>query len=74
MTYSFRTCNFSFSGNYVCFTTDKQMGYPCDIYIVDARNFNKDEPVFKVSIPDKGPKVRVVDSVNLIQFGCVKKI
>jgi len=52
-----RTCNYSFSGNYVCFTTDKQMGYPCDIYVVDARNFNKEEPIFKVSIPDKGPKV-----------------
>ena len=44
------------------------MGYPCDIYVVDARNFNKEEPIFKVSIPDKGPKVRVGDSVKLIQL------
>lgn len=52
-----RTANFSFSGNMVCFTTDKQMGYPCEINVVDARNFT-DEPIFKVAIPSpNGPKV-----------------
>lgn len=52
-----RTCNFSYSGNMVCYTTDKQMGYSCDIVVVDARTFNADEPIFKVSIPTAGPKV-----------------
>ena len=52
-----RTVNFSFSGNMVCYTTDKQMGYPCEINVVDARTFNPEEPVFKVAIPANGPKV-----------------
>ena len=34
-----RTAAFSYSGNLVCYTTDKQMGYPCEINVVDARNF-----------------------------------
>jgi len=52
-----RTAAFSYSGNLVCYTTDKQMGYPCEINVVDARNFNADEPIFKVAIPSGGPKV-----------------
>lgn len=52
-----RTCNFSYSGNMVCFTTDKQMRYPCEINVVDARVFNTDNPVFKIPIPANGPKV-----------------
>jgi len=52
-----RTAAFSYSGNMVCYTTDKQMGYPCEINVVDARNFNADEPIFKVAIPSGGPKV-----------------
>lgn len=52
-----RTAAFSYSGNMVCYTTDKQMGYPCEINVVDARNFNAEEPIFKVAIPTGGPKV-----------------
>jgi len=52
-----RTANFSFSGNMVCYSTDKQMGYPCEIVVVDARTFNPEEPVFKVAVPVNGPKV-----------------
>merc|ERR1719411_1188152 len=33
------------------------MGYPCEINVVDSRNFNPDETVFKVAIPTGGPKV-----------------
>jgi len=54
---SVRTCNFSYSGNLVCFTTDKQMGYPCEINVVDARTFSIEEPVMKFQIPQGGPKV-----------------
>ena len=54
-----RTCNFSYSGNMVCFTTDKQMGHQCEINVVDARNFSMDEPVLKMSIPPNGPKVKI---------------
>jgi len=52
-----RTCNFSYSGNMACYSTDKQMGYPCEIIVVDSRNFNAEEPIFKVAIPSGGPKV-----------------
>jgi len=52
-----RTCNFSYGGNQVCFTTDKRMQYPCDIVVVDSRKFDADEPVMKIQIPDKGPKI-----------------
>jgi len=52
-----RSCNFSYSGNMVCYTTDKQMGYPCEITVVDSRTFSHEEPVFKVAIPAGGPKV-----------------
>ena len=41
----------------VCYTTDKQMGYPCEISVVDSRNFHPDEAAFKVAIPTGGPKV-----------------
>ena len=36
-----RSCAFSYSGNQVAYTTDKQMGYPCIISVVDVRNFSK---------------------------------
>ena len=32
----------------LCFTTDKQMGYFCDINVVDSRVFRTDEPIMKV--------------------------
>jgi translation initiation factor 3 subunit I len=35
-----RTCKFSYSGNLVAYTTDKQMGQPCIINIVDTRVFD----------------------------------
>ena len=46
-----------FSGNMVCFTTDRQMGYPCEITVVDSRVFNTEDPIFKIPIPPGGPKV-----------------
>ena len=41
-----RTCKFSYSGNMVAFTTDKQMGQPCVIHIVDLRCFGKEGIIF----------------------------
>jgi len=52
-----RTCNFSYSGNMVCFTTDKQMGYPCEIMVVDSRVFTTEEPILKIPVPPGAPKV-----------------
>jgi len=52
-----RTCNFSYSGNLVCFTTDRSLGYECEITVVDSRTFTPEDAVMKVPIPTKGPKV-----------------
>jgi len=52
-----RTCAFSYSGKMVAFSTDKQMGHPCIINVVDTRTFSVDKPVMTISIPPKGPKV-----------------
>jgi len=51
-----RAVAFSYSGNMLAYSTDKQMGYPCIISVVDVRNFNGD-PIMNIPIPDKGPKV-----------------
>lgn len=34
-----RTCVFAFSGNLVAYSTDKSMGHPCVINVVDVREF-----------------------------------
>ena len=53
-----RTCAFSYSGKMVAFSTDKQMGHPCIINVVDTRTFHADKPVMTIPIPPKGPKVK----------------
>jgi len=63
-----RTCNFSYSGNMICFTTDKQMGYPCEIYVVDPRDFKTDNPIMKIPIPTAGPKVSSMIWTELEDF------
>ncbi len=50
-----RTCNFAYSGNLVMFSTDRQMGQPCVISIMDARTMS--DVVFRTEIPTKAPKV-----------------
>jgi len=52
-----RTCAFSYSGNMLAYTTDKQMGYPCIITVVDVRKFNTEDPIMNITIPTNGPKV-----------------
>ena len=34
-----RTCVFSYSGSLVAYSTDKSMGHPCVINVVDVRDF-----------------------------------
>lgn len=36
-----RSCGFSFSGNNVMLTTDKTMGFPCEILVYDIRDSNQ---------------------------------
>ena len=43
-----RTCKFSYSGNMVAFTTDKNMGQPCNIHIVDLRTFGSGKGYFSL--------------------------
>jgi len=46
-----RTCKFSYSGNLAAFTTDKTMGQPCVIHIVDVRCFGKGDQSMVSTIP-----------------------
>jgi len=53
-----RTCQFSYSGNMVAYSTDRAMGQQCVINIVDVRTFgNQDKAIMSLPIPAKGPKV-----------------
>ena len=54
-----RTCKFSYSGDKIAFTTDKQMGQPCVIHVVDVNNFGSgsENSMITIPIPAKGPKV-----------------
>ena len=58
---SVRTCNFSYSGNMALYSTDCQMGYPSEIFIVDVRTvdstFSESEPIIRIPIPTNAPKV-----------------
>jgi translation initiation factor 3 subunit I len=60
-----RSCNYSYGGDMICFTTDKQMKYPCEIVMVDPRNFRDKEEIHKFEIPEKGPKVTAMVWSNL---------
>lgn len=57
---SVRTCGFSFSANMAAYTTDKQMGFPCEIFIIDTRmadnSFGVGDPNLRIPI-QQGPKV-----------------
>ncbi|XP_040569318.1 eukaryotic translation initiation factor 3 subunit I [Lepeophtheirus salmonis] len=55
---SVRTCGFSFSGNYVAYTTDNHMKFPCTLSVIDVRQGFKDQdPIMKHDIPMDGPKI-----------------
>jgi len=60
-----RSCNYSYGGDMICFTTDKQMKYPCEINMYDPRNFRAGEEIVKFEIPEKGPKVTSMIWSNL---------
>lgn len=60
-----RTCNYSYGGDMVCYTTDKQMKYPCEINLIDPRNFQASEKICSFAIPDAGPKVTSMIWSNL---------
>ncbi|XP_037084293.1 eukaryotic translation initiation factor 3 subunit I-like [Pollicipes pollicipes] len=54
-----RTAAFSYSSNMICYSTDKAMRNPCEIFVADSRTvdgFNSAEPVMKIPVA-VGPKV-----------------
>lgn len=54
-----RSCVFSYSANMVAFSTDKAMGHPCELTVVDSRtvgNFSKDNSIMKLQVTP-GPKI-----------------
>lgn len=55
---SVRACNYSYSSNMAVYTTDKAMGYPCEMFIIDVRNtddFGKADPILK--LPMSGSRI-----------------
>ncbi|XP_061715620.1 eukaryotic translation initiation factor 3 subunit I [Cydia pomonella] len=53
---SVRTCNFSFSANEAAYTTDKAMGHPCEVFVIDTRtvddSISSASPILKWEITD----------------------
>lgn len=50
---SVRSCMFSYSSNMAVYTTDKTMGYPCEMCIIDVRNtdeLGESDPILKIPI------------------------
>ena len=51
---SVRTCNFSYSGNMALYSTDSQMGYPSEIFIIDVRtvdsSFSENDPILRIPL------------------------
>lgn len=56
---SVRTVNFSFSGNQAAYSTDKAMGYNCELFIIDVRNADS-------SIANADPILRIPVSTSKI--------
>ncbi|GLV33990.1 eukaryotic translation initiation factor 3 subunit i [Carabus blaptoides fortunei] len=54
-----RACNFSYSANMAAYATDKAMGYPCELFIIDVRcaddSFGSSEPILR--IPMNGSRI-----------------
>ncbi|RUS72054.1 hypothetical protein EGW08_020183 [Elysia chlorotica] len=55
-----RTNGFSYSGNLIMYSTDKTMGFPCEIFIFDIRDgsqLQSGNPMTKVPIESPMPKI-----------------
>jgi len=53
-----RTNGFSYSGNLVMFSTDRTMGFPCEIYVYDIReNLETATPILRVPIESSMSKI-----------------
>ncbi|PVD32708.1 hypothetical protein C0Q70_08153 [Pomacea canaliculata] len=55
-----RSCGFSYSGNTIMLTTDKTMGFPCEIRIYDVRDgsqLESGEPSQRVALPTSDAKI-----------------
>lgn len=62
-----RACNFSFSGRYIMFTTDKTMGHPCEIYIYDVTDTCKFQNF-------RTKKTQQISNLQTIYFGHLSQL
>ncbi|XP_015514513.1 eukaryotic translation initiation factor 3 subunit I [Neodiprion pinetum] len=59
---SVRTCSFSYSGNLAVYSTDKALGYQCEMFIIDARDVvskSSQENAIR-RIPINGPRISAI--------------
>ncbi|XP_076472910.1 eukaryotic translation initiation factor 3 subunit I-like [Babylonia areolata] len=55
-----RSCGFSYSGNYIMLTTDKTMGFPCEVLVYDIRDDTQmlnGEPLQRITLPTTEAKI-----------------
>lgn len=57
-----RACAYSFSGNLAVYATDKAMGYPCEMFVIDPRTMGTvcthEDNICRMSI--NGPRISSV--------------
>lgn len=65
---SVRTCQFSYSGNMAVYSTDSQMGYPSEIFVIDTRtvdsSVSESDPVLRIPLAN-APKATSILWGNL---------
>lgn len=52
---SVRACQFSYSGNMACYSTDKQGRHPCELFVIDVRHPETAGDIFKMTFDS--PKI-----------------
>ena len=57
-----RTCAFSYSGHLAVYSTDRALGFPCEMFIIDSRtvdsNASPDDAIFRFAI--NGPRISAI--------------
>eukprot|EP00745_Piridium_sociabile_P000892 TRINITY_DN105586_c0_g1_i2.p1 TRINITY_DN105586_c0_g1~~TRINITY_DN105586_c0_g1_i2.p1 ORF type:complete len:328 (+),score=86.95 TRINITY_DN105586_c0_g1_i2:106-1089(+) len=63
-----RSCGLSYSGNYIMLTTDKTMGFPCEVMVYDIRDNSQmleGEPLQRITLPTTETKITSAVWANL---------
>ncbi|GFO34080.1 eukaryotic translation initiation factor 3 subunit i [Plakobranchus ocellatus] len=59
-----RTCGFSYSGNLIMYSTDKTMGFPCEIHIFDVRDGSQLQTGNPMSrVPIEAPMSKITSAI-----------